>query len=85
MILLKSIIFNKKIPCFFSNADGEQKPDGDVVGGVRERVAWPRPPLRPVAELGDAVGRLGAQIVRPSSNPTQHIPGTVPWNEGKIN
>ncbi len=69
----------------FSNADGKQKPDGDVVGGLRERVARPWPPLRAVAELWDVVGRSGTQIVRPSSNPTQHIPGTIPWNEGKKN
>jgi len=29
------------------------------------------------------VGRSGSQAVRPMPHPTQHIPGTVPGNEGK--
>ena len=66
-----------------SDANGEQELDGDFVRGLRERVAGPRLALRAVAELWDVVGRSGSQAVRPMPHTTQHIPGTVPGNEGK--
>ena len=67
----------------FSDADGEQKLDGDVVRGLRERVARARLALRTGPELGDALGRSCSQVVRSSSHPSEHVPGTISGNEGK--
>ena len=57
-------IFEKSL-WYFSDASSVEELDGDGIWGLWESLAWTRHVICPGSELGDAVGRLSPQTVRP--------------------
>lgn len=71
----------QNVICFlvlFSGANSIEVVDGGYHGGVRERVVWPRPPVRAGAKPGDAMAGLLSQARRSSTHTAQYVHQPVP-------
>ena len=67
-------IFEKNL-WYFSDASSVEELDGDGNWGLWESLAWTRHVICPGSELGDAVGRLSPQTVRPGGVTNAIFPG----------